>query len=55
MTWGLQFKPIDQRPSLSNHVERLKVPPTLIRVQELDDKLLGHVLAASRRIGNGGR
>ena len=38
--WGLQFKTINHRPSLSNYVERLKVRPALVHAQELDDKLL---------------
>lgn len=40
ITWGLQFKIIDQRPSFSSYVERLMVRPALIRARELDDRLL---------------
>ena len=40
ITWALQFKLIDDIPSLSNYAERLKARPALVRAQEIDDNLL---------------
>ena len=40
ITWGLQFKLMEQRPSFINYVERLKGRPALVRAQALDDELL---------------